>query len=88
MKIPNTATKLSPRSQSALKGINTKEEMISFLTRKGLSPNEASKEISKGMQVESEHIANPKTQMRIAFDHLVESPKYYRELAKMESKLK
>jgi hypothetical protein len=44
-------------------------------------------QIEKGMKVETEHTESKKIAKEIAKDHLVESPKYYTELAKMEEKL-
>jgi len=45
-------------------------------------------ELCKGMAVESEHTADPATALQIAIDHLKESPDYYKELSKLESKMK
>lgn len=38
-------------------------------------------QIEKGIQVEAEHTSNPKEQVKIAMDHLVENPNYYDILA-------
>jgi hypothetical protein len=46
------------------------------------------KELKQGMEVEMEHTDDPKIALEIAMDHLSESPVYYEELAKMESKFK
>ena len=43
-------------------------------------------QLTKGVKVEMEHTDDPKKAVEIALDHLVESPIYYDELEKMESK--
>ena len=48
--------------------------------------NKIKAQISKGILVEMEHTNDPKKAVEIALDHLVESPIYYDELEKMESK--
>jgi hypothetical protein len=42
------------------------------------------KELKKGMRHEAEHTKNKKIQKEIAKDHLVEDPKYYEHLARVE----
>jgi len=44
-------------------------------------------QLDKGMKVETEHTENKQVAKEIAKDHLEESPKYYTELDKMETKL-
>lgn len=45
--------------------------------------------IRTGTKIEMEHTSNPKTAKKIAFDHLNEfGDCYYKELIKMEKKLK
>jgi hypothetical protein len=44
-------------------------------------------QLRKGMRVEMEHTNNKELAREIAMDHLVEHPKYYDELEKMEKKL-
>ena len=44
------------------------------------------RELRKGMKVEQEHSDDPAVQKCIAKAHLLESPRYYIELAKMEKK--
>lgn len=41
-------------------------------------------ELTKGVEVEMEHTPDPERAKEIAKDHLVESPRYYEELEKME----
>jgi len=45
------------------------------------------KELKKGTEVEKEHTSDPALAQKIAIDHLKESPNYYKELEKMETKL-
>ncbi len=45
-------------------------------------------QLRKGMKVELEHTRLRKVAKNIAKDHLLESPKYYTYLAKMEKKFK
>ena len=42
-------------------------------------------QIAKGIKIEMEHTDDPIIAREIAMDHLVENPKYYDELEKMES---
>lgn len=43
--------------------------------------------LKQGTKVEKEHTTDPKIAKEIAKDHTVESPKYYKELNKMEKKI-
>lgn len=43
--------------------------------------------IKQGTKVEKEHTTDPKVAKEIAKDHTIESPKYYKELNKMEKKI-
>jgi len=54
----------------------------------GMSPGDFDQvELEKGIKVEMEHTNDPIVATRIAMDHLVEHPDYYKELEKMEKKL-
>ena len=53
-----------------------------------VSIEEIKKQLKMGIDVEMEHTDEPSKAMEIAMDHLTESPSYYTELEKMESKLK
>lgn len=44
-----------------------------------------SEQILKGMKVEMEHTNDPKIALEITMDHLVENPKYYDFLERMEN---
>lgn len=44
-------------------------------------------QIKKGIKIEMEHTRNKKIAQKIAMDHLVENPKYYTYLEKMEKKM-
>jgi hypothetical protein len=44
-------------------------------------------QLAIGAEIELEHTCDRKVAERIAMDHLVESPDYYRELVKMEERL-
>jgi len=46
------------------------------------------KELKKGVKVEKEHTDNAKRAARIAMDHLVEDPKYYTKLDKLNLEIK
>ena len=55
----------------------------------GVNPNNLNQEeLQKGVSVELEHTNNPTLAREIATDHLVENPKYYDKLEKIESKPK
>jgi hypothetical protein len=41
-------------------------------------------ELKRGTKVETEHTKNKQIAMRIAMDHLVEDPRYYQKLARIE----
>lgn len=43
-------------------------------------------QLAKGTKAETEHVSNKATAKEISMDHLVEDPKYYDKLEKMESK--
>jgi hypothetical protein len=45
-------------------------------------------QLRKGTEVEMEHTYNREIAEEIAMDHLREDPNYYRELAKMERKMR
>lgn len=44
-------------------------------------------QLRKGIKVEMEHTNNPMVAKQIAKAHLYESPRYYKELEKMERRL-
>ncbi len=44
--------------------------------------------VEKGYETEKEHHKSPEETVQIAKDHLKEFPDYYKELPKMEKKLK
>lgn len=51
----------------------------------GMSPADFNqKSLRRGTKVEMEHTTDPKIAQEIAMDHLVEDPKYYSKLARME----
>lgn len=51
----------------------------------GMSPSDFKKKsLKRGTKVEMEHTTDPKIAQEIAMDHLVEDPKYYSKLARME----
>jgi len=55
----------------------------------GVNPNRLNQEeLQKGVSVELEHTNNPVIAREIATDHLVENPKYYDKLEKIEAKPK
>lgn len=55
----------------------------------GINPNQLNQEeLAKGVSVELEHTNNPVFAREIATDHLVENPKYYDKLEKIEAKPK
>jgi hypothetical protein len=65
-------------------------DIISELVNGGKSKGEDPagmdpEELRIGIEVESEHVACPEIQRKIAVDHLTEDPQYYSKLAKMEA---
>lgn len=51
----------------------------------GMVPSDFNKKsLKRGTKVEMEHTTDPKIAQEIAMDHLVEDPKYYSKLARME----
>lgn len=46
------------------------------------------KQLALGTKIEMEHTNNRRIAKQISKDHLVEHPNYYRELIKMENRLK
>jgi len=74
-----------------MKIIETKsfKEKIPKGRSSGKNPSDFSEEqIQKGIKVELEHTDDRDLAKEIAMDHLDEFPKYYKELDKMEKKLK
>lgn len=77
--------KKSNGSTSLKAGIITRKQLYDFLKKKGV---DGKSELEKGIKVEMEHESDPKHAERIAFDHLVEFPRYYIHLEVMEETLK
>lgn len=46
-----------------------------------------SKQLKMGIKIEKEHTSDPKIAKRIAKDHLMENPRYYTYLNKMEKQM-
>jgi hypothetical protein len=65
------------------------EISVSDIDRKysNLSHKFINKQLMMGIEIEMEHTDNPEVAKKIALDHLNESPYYYEELEKMESRL-
>lgn len=57
-------------------------------TYKNLVKKYGKKEVDTGIDVEAEHVQDKEERLEIASDHLEEFPTYYKELSKMEKKLK
>jgi endo-1,4-beta-mannosidase len=57
-------------------------------TYKELVKKYGKKEVDTGIDVEAEHVQDKEERLKIASDHLEEFPTYYKELSKMEKKLK
>jgi hypothetical protein len=69
---------------------NTKDYMVKIKLKKGNIPDKKfnKKELTKGTKLEKEHTNDKKIAKQIAKAHLSESPEYYKELSKMEKKMK
>ena len=65
------------------------EITVSHIDKKysNLSHKFINKQLMMGIEIEMEHTDNPEVAKKIALDHLNESPYYYQELEKMESRL-
>lgn len=67
-------------------GLSDNMKLIDIAKKHKVSVEDLTKELNKGMKVEMEH-TNSKTKAKeIAMDHLVEDPKYYSKLKKIETK--
>jgi hypothetical protein len=75
-------------SLSTRKGINTRKEMIQYLSDCGFFKSFANHQLNRGITVEMEHTEDKKIAQRIAMDHLVEYPDYYVQLDIMEERMK
>lgn len=61
-------------------GLNLEE----IAQKHGVPVEDLKLELEKGIAVEKEHTTDEKTAAEIARDHLVENPKYYQDLKKVE----
>lgn len=68
-------------------GVFNKKQLVKFLVEKGLTEKQANTQIAKGINIEAEHTSSKKRALQIASDHLVEFPRYYTGLAKLEKEL-
>jgi hypothetical protein len=75
---------LAAVAPAASKGSPWKEHLSGGLAD-GLLPQDFDRRsIARGRKVELEHTSDPELATEIAMDHLVEDPKYYEKLAKMQ----
>lgn len=77
------------KSEETLKGGKADKLTIEDIAKKhNVSVEYAKEQLNKGMKIESEHTKDTEKQKEIALDHLSEFIEYYKELDKMEEKLK
>lgn len=83
----NKEDKIEKSEQNELRGGKADNLSLKDIAQKHkVSIEEIKKQLKAGIKVEMEHTDDPKKAVEIALDHLVESPIYYDELEKMESK--
>jgi hypothetical protein len=71
--------------EKEIKGGLADDKSVSDIAKKfKVSIEKIQSELDKGIEVEMEHVDDPKLSKDIAMDHLVEIPDYYSRLAKME----
>jgi hypothetical protein len=72
-------------AKKAAKKTRKRKELIPGGLASGMSPKDFDqKQLARGTKVEMEHTTSKRKATEIAMDHLVEDPKYYIKLAKME----
>ena len=67
-------------------GLSDKMTISDIAKKHKVDVDQLTKQLSKGMKVEMEHTKDRKQAKEIAMDHLVEDPKYYDKLKKIETK--
>ena len=82
-----TKEQTSKMKSNKLKGGLSDKMTISDIAKKHkVELGQLTKQLSKGIKSEMEHTKDRKKAQEIAMDHLVEDPKYYDKLKKMETK--
>lgn len=65
-------------------GLSSNKSIEDIAKKHGVTIDALETELKKGIKVEHEHTKDNNTARKIAMDHLVEDPKYYTKLAKIE----
>ena len=82
-----TKEQTSKMKSNKLKGGLSDKMTISDIAKKHkVDVDQLTKQLSKGMKAEMEHTKDRKKAKEIAMDHIVEDPKYYDKLKKIETK--
>lgn len=74
VKRPNASNRASV---SLANGIRTEKQLLYYLKAQGIIDGKS--QLKRGIKIEMEHTNNPRKARRIAMDHLVEFPTYYRK---------
>lgn len=69
-------------------GLSKGKQLKDVVNKHKVSKDDVMDEFKKGVQVEKEHTSDLKIAKEIALDHLMEDPKYYSKLKKIEGKKK
>lgn len=77
---------MKEEGQSLEGGLADKMSLGDIATKHGVDIEDLTQQFLKGMKKETEHTKNKIEAANIAMDHLVEDPKYYDELKKIEGK--
>lgn len=70
--------------EELLNGLAKGMSLTDIADKHNVSAEELQKELEKGIETEKEHTDSDSVAKEIAMDHLVEDPKYYSKLKKME----
>lgn len=75
------------RKSVNLEGLGDNYNLKKLAKKHNVPLEKINKEFAMGIKVELEHTKDPSVASQIAIDHLTESPVYYSQLKKMESKM-
>jgi len=79
------AIEMSKHEDKIPGGLAGNMSLSDIAKKHGVTKTEIKKEFKLGIKVEMEHTSDPSIAAEIALDHLVEDPKYYTKLDKMEN---
>lgn len=70
--------------EGLLNGLSKNKTVTSLAKKHGVEIEKIKRQLEMGIKVEKEHTDSKAVAKKIALDHLVEDPRYYTKLKKME----